>query len=446
MSNFVFSRRAIQHTLDQLGSVLTNDELEPIVQRLNRVGSQRLHAMWEVVMLNALARVGTLHYERSLPGGRRPDFQLDVAENDGSHLSIVGDILSVSDAGLDEQNPIDTLSDELARLAVKAGLKAAHFAYRVGGGRVGRYNDARIQLSLTNRGDLLKLMNSEVWPWIEGVATRKDEKSHFEYAKDGVAFSLAYDPARKYGGGGYLAYNVAASLDKNPLFGALKSKAKQLRGASESAVRAIIVTDGDCGILQTPVIMRSHGTFSAREVAKDFLRQNSSVDFVLLVSVTEHRHPIVPGSSYQMTYDVVTAPVGSISKRVTDEIKSTIDKTLLDVVKHIPAPVQSPRNAALRCRETKFGSDKIGAYKMTRNKIKVSSRAVLRLLAGEISPEEFSSAHEWNGERGNPFRQMLHSGRLIESASVQDGGDEDDDWLEFSFGAPNPAAAPFRVR
>jgi hypothetical protein len=162
MSNFVFSRRAIQHTLDQLGSVLTNDELEPIVQRLNRVGSQRLHAMWEVVMLNALARVGTLHYERSLPGGRRPDFQLDVAENDGSHLSIVGDILSVSDAGLDEQNPIDTLSDELARLAVKAGLKAAHFAYRVGGGRVGRYNDARIQLSLTNRGDLLKLMNSEV--------------------------------------------------------------------------------------------------------------------------------------------------------------------------------------------------------------------------------------------------------------------------------------------
>lgn len=443
MSNFVFSRRALQRSINRLSAKLERRQLASIVDRLNRAGDARLPAMWELVLLDALAQVGTLRHEGQLPNGRRPDFEWTATASNGEGLLIVGDVATVSDAGLDEQNPVEDLGAELSRLASKAGLDPNHFGYDVRGGRVGPYGDARIKLSLPSKGQLLALMREEVTPWIRRLMRSPGQPDRFEYVAPGVGFSLTYDPKQRYARGGHLCYDVAASLDKNPLFGALKGKVKQLRHAPPEALRLIIACDGGSALLRESPLY-SPGTFNARQVATDFLRQNSSIDAVLLVAVHEER-PLGYRATYQMKYDWVVAPPHTRSPRMTAGAIASLDAVLRAAVTHVPQPVRSAYNAAIRCREPGYGPDMIGGYTMSEGRISLSSRALQRLLAGELTVDEFVATHGWNDKPGtsNPFARMSRAGRMIIKIDIEDAGDKDDDWLSFNFGPPDPAGAPF---
>ena len=112
----------------------------------------------------------------------------------------------------------------------------------------------------------------------------------------------------------------------------------------------------------------------------------------------------------------------------------------------IPQPTQTPANAARIVREGDLGHDMMGAYRDSGSRVRLSARAVQRLLAGEIAYEQFAAAHGWDGEhRGrNPFLRALIRGEMIDASRVESAGDKDDDWLEFQF-ANDPAVAAFRI-
>jgi hypothetical protein len=82
---------------------------------------------------------------------------------------------------------------------------------------------------------------------------------------------------------------------------------------------------------------------------------------------------------------------------------------------------------------------------MDNGSISLSSRALQRLLAGELTVDEFVAAHGWNDKpgTGNPFARMSRAGRMISKIDIEGAGDKDDDWLTFNFGSTEPAAAPF---
>lgn len=444
MTNFVFSRRALQRAIDRLVGVLSREQLTAIVERLNRAGDQRLPAMWEVVMLDALATEAPLTHEADLPNGRRPDFELAVPASDGSPLRVIGDITTVSDAGLHEQNPVDLLTEELTRLARKHGLNPGHFGYDVGGGRRGPYQKARMKLSLPGRNELRSIFRAEVEPWIKRLAASRPRKDRVKYSAGEVAFTLIYNTGQPGMTGTHLSYGVAVSLTKNPLSGALKAKVPQLRAAPPDAIRLMIACDGGCSLLR-PSDVHALGTFTAREVATDFLRQNSTIDFVLLVTVKEGR--LTPGVplTFQMKYDLLAAPPKDRSPRSTEAALSAITRLLSRAKAHIPNPVLSPENAMRLCREPGPGPDRHGGYVSKGNRIRISSRALHRLLAGEVSSEEFLASHDWDGNWPNPFQAARAEGRMIDSITVECGGDRDDDWLEFTFGSPDPATGPFRI-
>lgn len=447
MSNFVFSRRALQQSINRLAALLQRDQLSSIVDRLNRSGNSRLPAMWELVMLDALSREGVLRHESPLPNGRCPDFELTVSLAASEQIQVIGDVATVSDAGLDEQNPVDVLRAELYRLAAKAGLNPNHFGYDVRGARVGPYGDARMKLFLPLKGPLLMLMGKEVAPWIFRLKTEPQQPNSFEYATPEIGFSLTYDPMQRYARGGHLSYDVAASRDKNPLFKALKGKIDQLKGVSPTAIRLVIACDGGSALLRQSLLMRSPGTFIAREVAEDFLRKNSSIDAVLLATIEEQRQILDPTTTFRMKYDIVVAPLRVRSQRMTPVVIAALETVLSKAVQHIPQPIQSAYNAAARCHLPGCGPDMIGGYKMTDRNISLSSRALQRLLAGEITNHEFIAAHGWNDAQGpsNPFSRAVRSGQMIIKIEIEGAGDKDDDWLTFSFGMPDPAAAPFCV-
>ena len=77
---------------------------------------------------------------------------------------------------------------------------------------------------------------------------------------------------------------------------------------------------------------------------------------------------------------------------------------------------------------------------MSGDNIRLSSRMIMEVLTGQISVDRMSEL-----QRGNPFKLPFANGRLPTKIEVIPGGEDDnDDWIEFTFGGSDPAITPFR--
>lgn len=445
---FVFSRRAIQDKLDLLEDVLSPEQHAKLVDRLNRTGRERLAAMWETVFLQALSQVAAIRHEVALPSGRQPDFGFEF-DHENTRLAVVGDIASVSDIGLDKQNPFRELGDEVSRLARKYQLDPNHFRYDVAGEQLGKWPKLRMKLLLPTGEAFTKLIKNIVEPFVRELAQSPRAIAEFKHEAPGVRLSLRYDQSQWSSGGGHPCYDVAMSLTENPIYRALRAKADQLRAAPDDAIRIIILCDGDCATMRKSVFAGTGSNFSARQIATEFLRKTSAVDLVLLATI-EKRNPYeLRLRDYVMSYDLTAAPPHARSLRVTNDIIEAVRLLLNRSIREIPTPMADACNAALRCEEDGYGLGKHGGYQMAGNVIKISARLVQELLAGDISAERFAEFHGWGegaDDMPNPFEHSLRHGELISAINVIDCGDEDDNQLEFRFGPPDPAVSPFRRR
>lgn len=400
--------------------------------------------MWEMVVLDALSQVAPLRHEVELPSGRKPDFELSVVRSSGELLLIVGDIATVSDAGLDEQNPIDVLFREGPRIARRVGLEPNHLGYTVDGDRSGRHGDARIKLQLPPKGKLLEVLNGPVKEWMKSVKAQGVKTASYEYDEEGFKFIIKYDQSQQYHSGSYTSYDIAASKEKNPLYKALKSKRDQLEGAPEASLRLIVVCDGDSAVLNRSGLSVGSGSYSAKEITSHFLNKTSSIDAVLLCTVddigtrfSEH--------NYQLRFDLEVA-----DKTTSAEHMSGTDNELNELLRRaetfFPKPYQMPVNAAMRCRDSTVSRSHNGAYCMQSDRIKISARGLLELLAGKITLEKYHADHPWgDGQMGNMFELVQREGRSISLAQIEPMEYPDDDWIVFEFGEPDPAASPFII-
>jgi len=377
---FIFSRRWMQRCIDELVSILGEGPLQKLVDRLNRPDDGRLAAMWELVFLRCLAHAGHLRHEVPLPGGRFPDFEWTIASED-ERLCVWGDVTTVSDSGLDAKNPVDHLSAEITRLARKYGLNPNHFRYDVQGGRVGDYRKSSMELSLPDRPTLQRIIKSSVEPFVRHLAAAPSPAANFSCMEEGASFTVGYDQSQMFAGGGHPSYDVAVSLRNNPIFRALKRKTEQLAGAPEDAIRLLILCDADCASMSRQHV--SATAYSSRAIAEDFLRQNRTIDLVLLATVVSASHgwqqrELVP------KFDLVAARSGRRPARLNADSVAAVTIALNRVLSVFPKPVLEPINAARRCVERGYGNGMRGAY-VNNKTIKISSRALLQLLAGEIS-------------------------------------------------------------
>ncbi|MEO7578566.1 MAG: hypothetical protein ABIT83_13215 [Massilia sp.] len=420
---------------------LQSDQLGSIVARLNRRGEGRIPAMWELVVLDSLGRMARLKHEVELPDGRRPDFELIIENLDGSEFLLIGDITTISDAALIENNPEWALSLELSRLARKYGLNPNHFGYRLSSHLVRK----RSKLFLPPRGKLLELLGKELPPWMRKLRHNLLQHDIFDYVGTTAKFSISYDVTQRYQSGSSSSYDTVTSPTKNTLSTSLKSKVAQLRSAPPEATRLIIVCDGSSSIFRNQTL-RSMGTFNCTEIATDFLRQNSSIDAVILVTVDGERTIEFLGdiSGFELRLSLVFAPPENRSARLSPHVLKNLEDVCEKLVTLMPTPVRSPRKAAHLAKNFDFGPDIIGALKMNNDRVAFSVRALQHLLAGQITVEEFNAAHGWD-EKWNPFEYKLREGRMISKAEIVSGGDRDDDWIALDFGRPDPAVTQFNA-
>lgn len=439
---FVFTRRAIQEMVGEIAPWMPSAALAELVARLNVPRTNRLPQMWEVVWLYALAQVTDVEHEREF-SGKKPDlfFAVDVG---GRSVPVLADITTVSDIDLHAENPFEKLTNAVHTQAAKFGHEGGGFRVDVEHQtRVTKHGE-KVQLLIPTGNAFDDLVKRVIRPFVQQIAKLPSQTRSLQVDEPGAKFSVTYSGPSQYSQGSHRAYDSVMTLERNVLFNRLADKKIQLRGAPENAVRMLVVCDGDCALLGRGT-RRLEG-FSAGQVAERFLNGTSSVDLVLLVTVEKESSSIFHRNNAMYINATLVGPSNPPSARLGVEERAAITGLLGEAVSRLPAPVLMPNNALRRNLDSEWSASMVGGMKIDGVQIRVSARAVLELLSGEMTYERFWELHRLSGGERNIFSSRLLSGQLIRRTELESSGQEsDDDWLMFEFGPPDPAVSIFKV-
>jgi|TARA_R100000501_G_C2630688_1_gene126170 hypothetical protein len=422
----IFSRRSIQDRLDAIRDTVPSGWFSELVERLNKPSRDRLAALYELVVIHGLLSVGEVRIEVEQPSGKRPDVTFVSPQ-----VNFVADVTSVSDAGLDEANPYEGLSELVETLKNKIHMPIGGVDIQIGARteRKGRGQQTRLQMP--DRSDLGEFFKAHVEPEIRRQHELGRYPIKFQITDNATEIAVTIDPSKgPYSFGGYASFDRPTIVDRNPLYRALKAKAKQLKGVD--GVKGIIVGDADCASMAEHGLGGSEDTWES--MTREFLRQNSSVDFVLLLSVRQKQRSWHPAMGYdrQMFAALRTQPDFQLSAELSYVFEQ--------MGKSFPTPKRMPINAARRAMEDGYGLGLHGAFKRSGKVMRVSSRMIMEVLAGKTPVEKLSQFHDQN-----PFSLPFTEGKLPTKIEVIPGEeDEDDDWIEFTFDEQDPAISPFK--
>ena len=81
---------------------------------------------------------------------------------------------------------------------------------------------------------------------------------------------------------------------------------------------------------------------------------------------------------------------------------------------------------------------------MEGDKIRISARELLDLLAGKLDQKRFAENHYLGGGT-NIFSVYQSQGKMIKRADVEHRPEEDDDWIVLEFSVNDPAGSNFRA-
>lgn len=383
-------------------------------------------AIYELMVIHGLIQEGSVAVEAEQVNGKYPDI-----EYDGQGMSFVADVTTVSDAGLDKRNPYEDLSNLVESLKNKLGLPIGGVDIRIGSSRERKDHGEQTVLQMPDRSSLGQFFKAAIEPEIREQHRAGQSPIRVDIVDQETEISISIDPARgPYSSGGYASYDRPSIKNRNPYYKALRSKVPQLKGLD--AVTGIIICDADCATM-------ADGGFGSRvdlmdTLTRDFLRQNSSIDFVFAISVREEMRGWHPAEGYDRRMYAML--------RTQDTLGAVgdLERTFRSMMQHFPHPRDMPVNAARRAIEAGYGWGHHGGFKMSGETIRLSSRMIMEVLTGQLSVDRMSEM-----QRGNPFQLPFANGRLPTKIELIPGGeDENDDWIEFSFGDCDAAITPFR--
>lgn len=421
---------------------------------LNRVDKgQPLTAEWEVVLINAFSKLGKVAYEKDFGGSSRGDIYFETKSD--PRANFLADITTISS----RPNAYNVLHEELWRILGERGFQLNFFNFHVGSHYVPGYRGGiRVRLKVPGQGRFKQVIfNDKFEQFLADISQSPDKPRSYEINTHDVEVTIEYNPKQATSSGTTMLnpeYTTERSLTHNRLHRALERKASQLKRTNFRGPLGIIVCDADNSQLWK---MSSKGLSpTTDEIVHNLLRDEEAVTFVLLMGV----HYLWTYWDY-IPYEARDKPRYQIecylykgrafdSARYVEEIVQLLPGVL-------PNPVQNPCNAIhwLKGRwsnegmsfrggnEMSFGNNKV-------NSIKISSRALLELLSGKVSQQEFLELQDFTREglppntTRNPFKLALGKFQMFSKISLKKSDSKDDDWITFEFGEPDPAIAPFR--
>jgi hypothetical protein len=340
------------------------------------------------------------------------------------------DITTVSDRGLDQQNSIDKLTDRLVDVVMKRGLDSGHFGLQV----KGNWRDLTIggpkpQLSIPRPRDSdSAIFNDQFDEYLNHIQISPEVRWDFSGAGPDVEMTISHNPTQKYFSVNHLSYTVPFSATQNTVYAALEAKANQLKSSQFTGLKSVLLCDGGCAVM-SPRAQKGQG-LDARDIISTFLSNYRAVDFVLAI--------LIDGDSSGLSGpDHLRVITKAYVLRADNPAMSLVGYLNERLALNLPNPENIPINAYGLENEGKTFN---GGGVMAGQSIKMSSRAVMSLLSGQTSQEDFMRDNPHVKER---FAQAVREGRMLKEAKIESCPQRDDDWIEFNFSEPDPAVSMF---
>lgn len=416
----IFSRRTIQRLINENAAFLTRRQLKIHVDKLNKGD---LSAEWEVVLLNVFSKLGKVEHERNF-NGRNPDLYFTSEDHT---LDFLADIKTVSDEGVELKNPQRQLNDRLHEEVAKWDIKGAWGCEIGGNSEEARKTGAMVQLKLPPLSRFDKDIFNKSWEeFASQIKMEPDKKRTYRINTESIDLTISYSPSDGWtGSGGYPSYKSMTRrehLIQNSVWNGLVAKSAQLENTGYTGTLGIILCDGGSEYLR-----------KSRSIIDEFFYTHPRINFILAFEAIQN-------FGYDNSNHV--AVYYDRNRDVSNELDEFLSNLPTHMKEYFPYPQRSAINAIHSIRLTKAhkGASFMGGATMSDRSIKLSSRAVLDLLAGKISYEDFSDTYK------DYFRDMANEGRLFKAVSIEKGENEkDDDWLTFVFGKSDPAVRPYTL-
>jgi len=436
----MFARRSLQRLLDELKGKVSLEGRTKLAFEMDRQDASALGYEWELVLIYALSRVGSVDYEASFSGGtRRPDISF-VSANRAARF--VADVTTISDAGLDEQNPARIFSRSLHKLKRKSGLKGS-LQHRIEAETQGpNYRNRKVRLKLPRISEMDWFLEQHVAPQFQRISDEKLATATFLISEPGIEFTITYNEKDCYSSSSHPSYTAAQSLKRNPVYAALKSKRDQLKKSGAADPLGIFLCDGGCTLLSRPG--RQQMQFGLDEVIAEFFRQHTSIAFVVVLVFPPARvHPFEGVvKERRITGQIYSNPRAAVPV-VAEAILALINQGFAT----LPAPTATPMEALNWIdRSAPYEGQSIGIITHGATMVKMSARKIQEVLAGRMTAQElFAEYTRPGGARDNPFERALKAGLTMVATQITQVPDCDDDLIEIAFGLPDPAIRKFKV-
>jgi hypothetical protein len=406
---------------------------------------------WEVVILNALSKVGQVLHEKNFGGRRNADIYFKASDNPKANF--VADITAISDEGADKNNPNKALSNMLHKLVKESGLRGNSFNLRVGrhpgpvfkgGPKVRSKLPGSARFSQT-------IFGKKFEGFIHRIQENPQKADQYVVKTDDADVEISYVPNQMFASESYSSYTELYSKTENTLYQALEDKASQLLGTDFKGPLGIFLCDGGSSLFSKR--LTAGLSYTIDEVIQHFLSTREEIQFVVTCT-TGRKNPyaIFPyGDNPHL--NLIRFFAGPTLNQITYDLEGILKK----MAEHLPLPESEPYNALkwLKGKNPDMGRSNWGGMQVSwgkeTTKVRISARALLELLAGKVDQRGFFEVHgfipsELRATRTeNPFSTALQKGQLIHDVSMERLESEDDDWITFELKGPDPAIAPFEI-
>lgn len=430
--------------LNELAPSLEPGKALDLVQRLNNKRIlQALPAEAEVSILWALSKLGEFENEPYWWGdSHRPEA---YTENLIPGQPAVVEVIAVHDASISGEEDMDRIAFQFVKCADKVRAKAGRYLFFRFGEESG-YEDGRYFRRRLAPNDYVLSVSaaSRIREWI---VSNPADRSRLRIVEPGLHVDIekSAHPQRRFHNFQCSMPPEVYDIDDNPLYIGLRGKLDQLAAAQSGTYRFIFLMDVGSTLLRRLGSSwerdRLGRYFSARDILEYFMskyhdRLDSVVVFApkrvsrdwcggsLVWAVTPIFRPNLdlPASAFDCLAQVLPKP-----RFEGYQVRSLFQQGAF-------SPKRQGFTAGLHITDFRNGT----------MKVKVSSRSLLDLLAGRISPTQFRSLIG-DDDPKNLFQHWLDSGMTISDATFESGGlDRDDDFLVLTL-SDDPGARELRV-
>lgn len=421
------SRRTLQRLIRENAAFTTLAQRERQAAALNRASAESLSVEWEILVLNGLSRLASIRHE-VLVGKRFPDVLAHLGTGETAE-AFVADIATVFADANEELNPIHAFSEDLRKRAKKMGLTGNGFQIDARGSRQGQPRKQRMALKVPAKRDFPKVFGQFVRPFLVECVSKPESSGETTVITDTLDFTIGYHPGRTTTGMSYPSYTTNYSVTHNTIFNALKGKAAQLRGTAFDGPRGVILCGADVNLSKRQTV------FGLEPITNEFFRQNKSLAFVLSLWVPQRMGGVMPYKTDLYENPAALYPLGIGSR-----------SALLRLAVQLPQPLEDGVNAVnqLDFWRWKKGKYFYGWKRESRYMVEISARVLMQYLAGQIDRQGFLEALNDDGKILPVFERRLKHGQLLTNITFRRERDQDDDWVVFHFGEPDPAMAPIK--